>query len=279
MRTVWLASYPKSGNTWFRIFLANLMFPEQAPVQPDRLPLSNLIASARAPFEEILGVPSTLLQQHEIAFLRPGVDRMVARDWAGPLCVRKVHDAYTWLSDGRPLLGRGPDYAALYLLREPWDVAVSAASHWGLGVDDAAARMMRPHSILGQGDDDQVPQRLLSWSGHVLSWLHAPLNLHLLRYEDMLERPLSSFRRAVRFLGLQHSDAAIETALDACRFERLQDFEQSRGFRETSRHAERFFRGGRRGEGKKLLDSTRLTALQQEYQHVEQAVSRWKARA
>src|SRR6056297_24894 len=100
MQTVWLASYPKSGNTWFRVFLSNLLYPEFAPVDPNRLPLNNLIASARSPFHEIVGVPPSLLSPDEIDSLRPSVDQIIGRDWSRPICVRKAHDAYTYLPDG-----------------------------------------------------------------------------------------------------------------------------------------------------------------------------------
>lgn len=134
-RTVWLASYPKSGNTWFRIFLANLLHPAQAPVDLNNLPERTPIASSRGHFDDLLGVPSALLTQTEINRLRPAADAELARNWEEPLLLRKAHDGYSWLPDGRPLLGRGPDYAAIYILRDPWDVAVSMTSHFGFTLE------------------------------------------------------------------------------------------------------------------------------------------------
>ena len=68
-RTVWLASYPKSGNTWLRIFLANLLCPDQAPVNINSLHLGAAIASSRYRFDEVLGMPSALLTHAEIDFI------------------------------------------------------------------------------------------------------------------------------------------------------------------------------------------------------------------
>lgn len=255
-RTVWLASYPKSGNTWFRIFLANLLYPEQAPVDINALPLRTPIASTRDDFDQLLALPSALLLPDEIRALRPQVDQTLAASWADPVLYRKVHDAYEYLPDGRPLLGAGPEFAAIYFLRHPCDVAVSAANHWSCTVDEAAERLLNPEMIMTRGRrnlPNQLVQRLLTWEGHVLSWLAAAMPVCVLRYEDMRRKPLATFRRAVHFLGLAQNDEAIQRALDACVLERLQSQEADRGFGEAPPKVNRFFRNGAIGEGEKVL--------------------------
>ncbi len=255
MRTVWLASYPKSGNTWFRIFISNLLYPDKAPVDPNNLPLNNLLASARAPVHEITGVPPSLLTADEVDSLRPEVDEIIGQDWAGPLCLRKVHDAYTYLPNGRPLLGAGPNFAAIYILRDPWDVAVSVANHYGRTLEQAVTMLCSDSSSLDNRKDrstSQLRQRLLSWSGHVSSWLSAPMEVCLIRYEQMHSNPLTTFRRALTFLEISASDDEISDAIQASSFSRLQKLEQERGFREAPKDR-RFFRAGRVGEGRNLL--------------------------
>lgn len=51
----WLASYPKSGNTWFRVFLANLRREKSEPVDINQLD-TNGIASARELFDKMIGL-------------------------------------------------------------------------------------------------------------------------------------------------------------------------------------------------------------------------------
>jgi len=274
MQTYWLASYPKSGNTWFRIFLANLLYPDRAPVDPNQLPISNLIASARGPFEEIMGFNSSLLTSEESACLRPTLDRLIADDWQGKICLRKVHDAYTFLPNGQPLLGRPPGYKALYILRDPWDVAVSAANHWGLSIEDTVDRMCRrgPNKNQDTNATEQFPQQLLSWSEHVLSWLHSPLEVCLIRYEDMHINALATFRKAVKFLSLQYDDRCIEQAIRASEFKNLQKLEAEGGFIESPRQGAKFFRKGIPGEGLTLLSTDELEKLQDQRKIVNQAI-------
>jgi len=284
MRTYWLASYPKSGNTWFRVFISNLLFPEQAPVDPNRLPLNNLIASGRGPFQEILGFPSSLLTTAESARLRPAVDRIIGRDWQRRICLRKAHDAYLILDNGRPLMGEGPDFAAVYVLRNPWDVAVSAANHWARSIDEAVDILCRPKNrqdrVPEQNVSEQFPERLLGWSGHAISWLRAPLDLCLIRYEEMHARPLDTFRRAAQFLGLDCDDRAIQAAIEASAFKRLQEIETESGFREApARENARFFRQGQTGEGLTRLNPAQIELLRAEQEKVEREIERRAMRA
>jgi len=274
MHTFWLASYPKSGNTWFRIFLSNLLYPEHAPVDPNHLPISNLIASARGPFEEILGFHSSLLTREESARLRPALDQIIARDWQDEICVRKAHDAYTLLPNGQPLLGEPPHFSALYILRDPWDVAVSAANHWGISIAETVDRMCCP----GQNETkdlnatEQLPQQLLSWSEHVLSWANSPLDLCLIRYEDMYTDALPTFRKAVDFLQLPYDENSIEKAFRASEFKNLQKLETEAGFIESPRAGVKFFRKGIIGEGLELLATEQIEKLQEELEVVNQAI-------
>lgn len=264
-RTIWLASYPKSGNTWFRIFLANLLNPEQAPVDLNHLPERTPIASSRGHFDDLLGVPSALLTQAEIDRLRPAADAELVRLWDEALLLRKAHDGYQRLPDGIPIMGQGPAFAALYILRDPWDVAVSMTNHFNCSLEQAVENLCNPAFAMAKshkGLNGQLRQDLGTWEAHATGWLQAPLDICLLRYEAMKAAPLREFRRAVRFLGLKHDDGAIEAALDACRFERLQQQEQAMRFREAPTTTRTFFRRGQIGEGLAQLSAAQREPLE-----------------
>jgi hypothetical protein len=79
MRTVWLASYPKSGNTWLRMLIANLSAVDDRPVDINDLPERGGIGSARGPFDYLTLVDSSLLTHDEIDALRPRVYEELAR--------------------------------------------------------------------------------------------------------------------------------------------------------------------------------------------------------
>ena len=154
-------------------------------------------------------------------------------------------------------------------------MAVSAAHHFDCSLDGAVDRLCDSRFTIARGGhalNSQLPQRLLSWAGHALSWLHAPLELHLIRYEAMKSDPIPIFRGALRFLGLEHDDRAIGAALERCRIDRLQRLEAEQRFRETPRHATRFFRRGVVGEGLERLTPEQIERLDTMKRRVDRAI-------
>jgi aryl sulfotransferase len=138
--TVWLASYPKSGNTWFRMLVANLAAAGGKPADINDLQERSGIASARGPFDHLMLIDSGLLTHDEIDCLRPRVYEELARgadddEYDAPqntprVRFVKVHDAYTLTPIGEPLLaGRRGGSGAIVIVRDPRDVAPSLANH------------------------------------------------------------------------------------------------------------------------------------------------------
>ena len=77
-KIIWLASYPKSGNTWFRVFLSNLLSHSDKPADINNL-YATPIASNRELFDEATGISSSELTLDEIDNLRPLVYEFYAR--------------------------------------------------------------------------------------------------------------------------------------------------------------------------------------------------------
>lgn len=258
----WLASYPKSGNTWFRSFLFNLQQDGDAPADINEL-ATGTIASARDWLDEALGFDSADLSADEIDRLRPAVYRWGLR--APEVGYHKIHDAYTLTAAGEPLVGREATLGALYIVRNPLDVAPSAANHWHVSMDEAIARMGRHDMALasdGKKLNKQVRQKLLSWSQHVLSWADAPgLNRLVIRYEDMLAAPIGTFTQAARFLQQPCDAARIGKAVRFSDFQVLSRQETEKGFRERPTEAGRFFRQGKSGGWRKQLTAAQAARI------------------
>lgn len=244
----WLASYPKSGNTWFRTFLQNLQEDSKQPVDINELSTGN-IASGRGWLDEVLGFDTAELDPNEVDRLRPEVYRWSLRD--DEIGYHKIHDAYTYTLDDEPLVSREATLGALYILRNPLDVAPSYANHNHSTIDDAITRMGESKHALCRSRKslpNQVQQQLLTWSKHVLSWVDAPgLNCLVIRYEDMLNDPVATFTRAARFLHLPDDSARVEKAIRFSEFKVLARQEEENGFKERPPKTERFFRQGKSG--------------------------------
>ena len=164
----------------------------------------------------------------------------------------KVHDAWGRSDQDEPLFPADVTAGIIYILRNPLDMAMSCANHWGVDVEKAVTNLCDPEFAIArthEGLANQLRQSLGSWSGHVRSWVDdSHLPLHLIRYEDLRRDPQNVFSNALRFCGLPLDAARIEKAIGFSSFGELQKQEKEKGFRERlPRSSGEFFRQGRVG--------------------------------
>ena len=220
------------------------------------------IAGSRAHFDDLVGVPSADLTRVELLRHRRRFHELLAAELPRPTFV-KVHEACLRTADG-PLFPRAATAGAVYLVRNPLDVAVSLAHHQQWPLDRAVAELNRPAADMtarSRGIGAALPQPLLTWSGHAASWLEAGLPLHVARYEDLLAHPRAVFAAIVRFVGLDDDAARLAQAVDHARFDRLRAQERECGFRERQPTAPSFFRAGRAGSWRDVLSPPLVRAL------------------
>ena len=267
---IWLASYPKSGNTWFRVFLSNLLSEDDKPVSINELQ-STPIASSRVIFEEYSGVTGSDLSQEEIDDLRPGVYREIAEN-ADDLVFHKVHDAWKLNRKGEPLFPEDVTRAVIYFIRDPRDVAVSFAHHSSLEPNKMVKNMGQENFAFCEKPIklyNQLKQDLSTWSGHVKSWVdRSGLPLLVLRYEDMKEDTFREFNRAVNFIGLTHSKEKIKLAIRNSEFARLKKMEEEEGFAEKPMKMGAFFRKGSSGSWRDVLSKEDIRQLKEDHGEV-----------
>jgi len=249
-KIVWLASYPKSGNTWMRVLLTNYLRDADVAADINRLD-TGPIASSRVFFDEWVGVEASALGDQVIQRLRPEVFRCLLREATDTLYI-KAHDAWGRTDRGDALFPADITAGVIYILRNPLDVAASCAHHWGVSADRAVEKLCSSASCVassGEGTADQLRQQLGSWTGHVESWLNeSGLPLHVVRYEDLWSDPENSFASVVRFCGLPWDAIGVRKAVAFSRFSELRRQEELNGFSERpTRSSDKFFRRGEVG--------------------------------
>lgn len=240
---IWIASYPKSGNTWVRFLICNLVFgPQETAARLNEL----------AP---------------DIHELGPYIELP-----AGPLFV-KTHFRF-----GRelPLVERS--VGLIYIVRHPADVMLSnfhyARRSNGIPPDTTLDRYFE-HYLSARGDPRWVRLGAGGWDEHVRSWLAVrhSFPVLLLRYEDLLTDPARGVLQLCTFLGLQRSEQELERAAAGASFESLRSIEeadirsQRSGIfykpylRQPLEAGLRFMRAGRAFEAHSTLGSARLRRL------------------
>lgn len=243
---IWLASYPKSGNTWFRAFLTALTTQKEVDINAMT---TGGIYSARSWIEEELDVDPDYLTQEEIenyqilSFQSLG-DRLKEEKYV------KIHDAYTYFPGTKnPKIYSENTRMAVYLLRNPLDVCLSLANHNATTVEKTIEKfMLNPEaafSLKNNKYSNQFFQPLGLWTSHVQSWKEvSAFPVHTVRYEDMKAKPLETFYSAVQAMGLAYSREQVAWALEEVAFEKLKKKELERGFKERLRPNGVFFHRG-----------------------------------
>ncbi len=268
---VWLASYPKSGNTWIRAFLANLVANRPTPVALDELPRYGNLEADPDLFSKLAGKPSTELDLAQISELRPRVQAEIAA--AAPKSVFVKTHNLAGVHEGFPLHNPSVSAGAIYVVRNPLDVTISMSHHFGINLDDAIMYLGN-ESAATENTDLFVTEFLGSWSQHVKSWSEFDNDrILVLRYEDLLDKPAKGFGKIARLVGLGEDRKHIERAIRHASFNTLVELERRNGFTEVPIKGKRFFRAGRANQWRQVLSREQVMRIIAD--HREQ-MARWR---
>jgi len=257
---IWLASYPKSGNTWLRSFLHNLLRNPSESFDINKLSAFTLGESQTHWFQMLDPSCAPAFEIDDVRRLRPLVHRKLMETSPDSVFV-KTHNALV-IEGGLPLISQEVTAGAIYVVRDPRDVVISYSHHLGQSIDDTIT-LLESEEAWTPGNERTVYERLNSWSTHVHSWTHTPNpRLHVVRYEDLLTAPIKSFGGIATYLGLKPPRARLERAIKLSSFKVLQAQERRNGFIERSRHAETFFRKGEAGQWKTILTPAQIARIE-----------------
>jgi Sulfotransferase domain len=258
---VWLASYPKSGNTWVRAFVHHLFRNPNEPLNINEIgggQISTSEAQMRW-YRDLDERPPESWTPGDIDRMRPDAQRLIAASFPGTVFC-KTHCALK-KSRGYPTVNLDVTAGAIYIVRNPLDIAVSYANFQGLDLDMSIKLMSTPDFELPNGPDN-VSQPFGSWSENVASWTARPNDrLLVMRYEDMIGAPRDTFGRLVAFLGLEADAQRIDRAVESVSFAKMRDQEDRHGFNERSPAQERFFRAGTSGQWRAVFNDEQIAAM------------------
>lgn len=263
----WIASYPKSGNTWMRLFLANYLVGGQSP-----LPINQvhrfICFDATAQIYESAGLPAfDPVTQAEAGWAGRGQMLHWIASRADLTFIKTHMPRGEFL--GQQLIPNALTRAALYIVRDPRDVAVSYSRHFGTTPERAAAVLGERDTVV-RPNAKSIAQPIGDWSGHAAGWTRPEASAPALwiRYEDMLARPDETFAQTVRHFGLPVDDSRLRRAIAFSSFEELQRQEALSGFKEHPKLRQPFFHTGEVGQWTNLLPTDAARRIETE--HAEQ---------
>lgn len=268
-RIIWLASFPKSGNTWMRAFLANYFIGGK-----DGLSINELrkftTGDVRGDFyDAAAGGTFKVETVEDYLALRPKALQLIARSREGTHFVKTHHQSVVY--QDVPLIPPEVTAAAIYIMRNPFDIVPSYARHNSVSADQAI------DALLGEVPLAQSPRGLFEiigrWDDHIASWHESPgLALQMVRYEDLRDDPKTGFGKVFNFLQVRPDPVQFKNALKLTKLEALKKQEQKQGFVERPKTMGAFFHSGKVGGWRKSLTDAQIARLHTAF---EPALRKW----
>ena len=255
---IWLASYPKSGNTWVRLFLEVLLFSQNKDLDINKtnirlFPLKKDFDGLTSDVNDIKEFVSNCLISQE----KVNLDNKIK--------IFKTHNAY-WKSGDYSFTNEENTQGIMYVVRDPRNVITSLKNHFNKkDYNEAYEMIVNEKTIIGSDKkktEFNLPTVISSWSNHYKSWKKMKKNYLLIKYEELLNNPSFEFRKITNFLkniyNIEFNDEQINTAIEKCNFDNLTEQENKSGFIEASidesGRNKKFFYLGPKNNWQSLLD-------------------------
>ena len=236
----WLASYPKSGNTWLRCLLGAYWRNGLLDINNNHVASSD---GAAAVIQAVAPMPRDPLNIEGELLLRPAGLMNLRASHKSPFLL-KTHFANLTHTNCPPNIPPQLTARAVYMVRDPRCVLPSFSKHFNFGLARSANAMADKHFVIGN-TDTHCRQWVSSWSQHVASWSsETNFPVAVVKYEDLVADTAGEFRQILEFLGHEIDEDLLQRAVDATDITRLQQAEEEHGFAENdASRSDQFFNG------------------------------------
>jgi hypothetical protein len=264
---IWIASYPKSGNTWVRSFLSSYVYSNKSNFE----------------FDDLKNI-KTFPGNNEINFLRRKFGNYkfidMASHWAifqkkiiidKKINFLKTHNTLCTIN-GHDFANSSNSLGAIYIIRDPRDIVVSYSHHLNLSYEETFLKMIDSRTVEKTID---LKDRVLlgTWSNHYNAWKNFPIKKILIKYEDLINDAHLNFKRIIYYLnelyGLPIKEEGLAKSTENVHFKNLKELEKAEGFNENPniKLNKNFFRKGRVGEWKKVLPVDLVKKIEKEFKN------------
>jgi len=258
---VWIASYPKSGNTWVRSLLSAYLYTKDGIFSDfdllkkiHQFPSKKYLEFFLKKFQDIKEVSEYwIAAQDRINLLNTGTTFL------------KTHSALCTL-ENNSFTNRNNTCAAIYVVRDPRNLITSFSHHYSMNIDQSYNFIIDKNKMIMQNDSDNekgIATILGNWSEHYKSWKNLKIApVLIIKYEDLIVDTQNSFLKILNFLNkvikIEIDEKKIINTVSTCNFENLSNKEKKEGFSEAAIYKNskkvNFFYLGKKNNWKNMLD-------------------------
>jgi len=261
----WIASYPKSGNTYLRSFISSYYYSKKGKFDFDLL-------------LKILQFPSIKFSKKKINSELEATQSWIYNQqqfFSGD----KIHFVKTHNSldeyKGNSFTTKNLSLGAIYIVRDPRNLITSMTHHYSLNYEEAYLKLINDKQTLLEKSTDGDYSNftfLGSWSNHYKSWKNTnDFKTLFIKYEDLENDKLDTFKKIVYFINRLKGDTSLINekklinSINSTNFSNLRNKEENEGFEESiysrSGKKKRFFNLGFNNRWQKILPKNILLKL------------------
>ena len=248
---LWVASYPKSGNTWIRALIATYLYSNDGEFNFDLLLnipkfIQEKYISPLIKLDELKKDPLKISEYWESAQLRINLDNQIK--------FFKTHNACAayknrWFTNKNNTIGY------IYIVRDPRAVACSLAYHANISIEKSVSDLLNENQV-GYNGPHKLAEMPGSWKINYLSWKKKKkFNGLIIKYEDLTDNTEKEFKKILNFLSnimdININEKKILQSINSCQFSKLRKMEDVHGFKEATNN--KFFRIGKKNSWKDEL--------------------------
>ena len=281
---IWLVSYPKSGNTWVRTLIGQILnnnfdnkkifeTSKKIRLYPSKIDFIDLDDDFK----------NTVLNddKKKIIFDKTAINWLRSQNIINTnkkfnifkthnmLCKLKIQNKLHSFTDTKNSIG------VIHIVRDPRNVISSLVNHFSFKSTDSALKfMMNENQTMGI-EDNKVPQFLSSWKNHYNSWKRFPKNYLLIKYENLIDDPKKEVKKIIEYLNnffrINISDNNLNNVISNSSFENLKNLETKGLFDESAKDkktgkVKNFFYLGKENNWKRMLNKNILNKLEKNFQ-------------
>ena len=264
-KNIFLASYPKSGNTWMRSIIGNLYnFDKEFSLKILKsIPLLSIKKNFDK-FENKIYSDNNVLHFDWVSQNIIECQKIL-NNKSNHLNIFKTHSVRH-----KKFTNETVNAGFIYIIRDPRDVVVSFKNFSGKSIDKIINELLfEKTNIINTNGAHEL---LSTWELNVLSWLnYTTVPRLIIRYEDLKLNIKEIVIKVIDFLNNTHriklnlTAADIDQIIENSNFNNLKKIEDKYGFDESSKHSS-FFRTGTSNQWKDILSKTQLRLIENNLQ-------------
>ena len=255
---IWIASYPKSGNTWVRAIISSLLYSNKNEVD-----INNLKIRQFPNRRDFKGIITDFTSEEQ--FAKNCIYAQEKLNLDNKVKFFKTHNAY-WKLGKYAFTDEKNSLGVIHVVRDPRNVITSIINHFNKTISNYEKalnflmdekRMFGPEKLSLSEND--LPTIISSWSNHYNSWKKFKKNYLLIKYEDLLKNPNTEFLKITKYLSnvtdLNFDNNNIKRVIKDCNFENFKIQEDQMGFLESPKNLnKKFFFLGPKNNWKNFLN-------------------------